>query len=140
MIGVVLQERPVGAPPWTAFVVAVALTLVALLFAIWTGRTARRRLHVVTVCFLVPVLATAIYFAETVGSYWVFPAVPLQIHLGFAYTASAATLLAVGSGIAHIRGWVRRSTHAPVAWFFVAAAVGAVATGTWIFLVGSPRV
>ena len=66
--------------------------------------------------------------------------VPLRIHLTFAYAATAGGLAATVSGLLHLLDRIPRRGHAWLAWVFTVLAVGAVATGTWIFLVGEPKV
>lgn len=130
--------RPPGAPPWTSFLVLLGVTVVFLGLDIVTGRTGRRRAHVVCVGLTVPLLATSIYFAERVGSYWSFPRTSLGVHLTFAYLATAALVVAATSGVLHITGKIARRRHAALAWVFLILAACAVGTGTWIFLVGEP--
>ena len=125
--------------PVSEFVGVLGATLVFLGLDIWSGRTHRRRTHVVCVTITIPLLTIAVLYAEEVGSYWNFPRIPLWIHLGFAYSASVAALVAVVSGLLHIRGKIRRKSHARLAWTFVALAVCAVSTGVMIFLVGEPK-
>jgi hypothetical protein len=133
------QARPPGEPPVPWLVAALAVTVALLAADAWTGKTHRRRLHVVCVLLTWPSLAVAIWLAERTGGYYHFPVLPLRIHLTFAYSASVAALVASTSGVLHLYGRVRRALHARLAWAFLMLAVAASATGTWIFAVGVPK-
>jgi hypothetical protein len=133
-------QRPEGHPPYAWFIAALVVTVMLLVLDIWTGKTGRRRAHVVLVGITIPSLATAVLLAERVGTYWTLPRVPLTIHLVFAYGASVGALVATASGVLHLFGRVPRRRHARLAWLFVVTATLAVVTGIVMFLGGTPKV
>ena len=134
------SSKPEGEAPWMGFVIALVVTVLLLALDVWSGKTARRRPHVVLACVTLVALAVAIYFAERVGSYWTFPKGPLNVHLGLAYAATILALCVALSGVLHLYGKAPRKVHAAIAWLFVAGVIAATATGVWIFTVGEPKV
>ncbi|MCB9891378.1 MAG: hypothetical protein H6833_07015 [Planctomycetes bacterium] len=125
--------------PWTEFFIALAATVVALGFVVWSGKTRRRKPHYVSVGFAAVGLGFAILYAERIGRLWDFPPVPLRIHLTLAYAATGMTLVAVVSGLLHAFSKISRAAHARLAWLTLACIVLATMTGIWIFTVGSPK-
>ncbi len=132
-------ERPEGAPPWTAFLIALAVTVLLLVVTLLLGFQRRRRAHLLSAISTVLALLVAIYFAETVGSYWVFPKWPLRIHLSIAWAATGLILPVLVSGIQALRQRGRAPGHKKLVFLWLAVVLGAICTGCWIFLVGHPK-
>ena len=132
-------ERPEGAPPWTGFLIALAVTVVLLAGTLWSGFRGQRRAHVPFAVATILALLVAIYFAETVGTYWNFPDWPLWIHLRFAWAGTILILPVAVSGILALRRPGSAPGHKKLVFVFLGVVLCAIATGTWIFLVGSPK-
>lgn len=130
---------PAGDAPWTEFFVALGITVVLLSVVVWSGKTRRRKTHYAFVAAALVGLTFAILYAERVGKYWSFPALPLRIHLSLAYSATVGTLLASISGLLHVFGKLTRKAHARWAWLALLLIVLATCTGVWIFAVGAPK-
>ncbi len=122
----------------TKFVLAFALTLVALLAVMWSGWTWRkrqkRRLHLflvgITLAFLVTTIALALELGEhydLVAAGWITP-----LHMSIARVATVSLLLPLVTGIQVIRtGQVGRAHRASALTCFTLIALAA-ATGFWM--------
>lgn len=133
------SEAPAGTPPWTGFYIALAITVVLLVATLFTGFRRRRRAHVPLAVSTVLALLAAIYFAETIGSFWNFPKWPLRIHLSFAWAGTILLLPVIVSGVLALRREGPAPGHKKIVFAFLAAVGCAICTGIWIFLVGSPK-
>ncbi|MDQ7086349.1 MAG: hypothetical protein Q9Q13_00155 [Acidobacteriota bacterium] len=116
-------------PLFAANLVAVVL---ALLAAIASGRSGRRRLHFVIVGLAVTLLAAAVWQAELYGQHLEFEPGRLKLHLALA-TATLAGLAPVAwTGLAVARERGRRSTHRWWVVVFMTLAACAIASALWM--------
>lgn len=130
---------PEGAPPWTGFAIALALTVLLLVGTLVTGFRGQRRAHVPFAILTILALLAAIWFAETIGRYWVFPATALRIHLSFAWAGTILILPVLVSGVLALRRPGPARWHRRLVFAFLGIVLCAIGTGIWIFATGTPK-
>lgn len=122
-------------PFWIAFVV----TVVAMVAALVTGLTRRRRLHL----WLGPVtmvsLAITIVLTEELMGRYRFPPEALRFHLWFAKGAALLALPVIGTGIWLWRRPAARVWHRAAVWVWIVSVLVATGTGLWMFGQGTLR-
>jgi len=120
----------------TIFIAFFCLTVVLLLATAWTGKLARRKIHLILVVCTVSGLSITIYYAvqlgleydlETAGS--IFP-----VHMFLARLAAFSYIAPVVSGIATIRNGRHRALHGKIAQVVIALTVIAAITGIWMIM------
>jgi len=119
----------VSGPLFAANLIAAVL---ALLAAIVSGRSGRRRLHVVIVGLAVTLLAAAVWQAELYGQHLEFEPGRLRLHLALATATLACLPLVAWTGLAVVRERGRKSTHRWWVVAFMTLAVCAIASALWM--------
>jgi hypothetical protein len=127
--------------PIVGFSTFLAATVVALGFVVWTGLTARRRLHLLCVLATGSGLALAIVYALRVGELYDLEAAGLvtPIHLGLAKITTAAYLLPIFTGVMTWRDARWKRLHARLAWTVIALTLVTTITGVFMLL-GAERI
>jgi len=122
------------------FFLCLALTLVFLAAAVWSGLRAKRRVHLLCVTGALACLALAIERALALGTHydieaagWITP-----VHKWMAKIATASYLLPVVSGVRTIFHPPTRKLHRKIAFLVLTLTVLTAITGTWMLL-ASPR-
>jgi len=134
-----VRPGPMGHPPVVPFVLVLVLTVGLLIFALVTGIRGPRNLHVKVSCAALLALGLAIYLAEVVGGFWVFPKIPLRVHLSFAIPGALMGLVTAVSGVLVLKDRCSRRTHRRIVSLFLLLVLAASTTGVWIFWVGRAK-
>jgi hypothetical protein len=119
---------------WLTFSLAVG----ALLAALWTGVTARRRLHLVVAPAALVLLAVAVGLAVRMGAERAFPEAAMAVHRPIAQAAGLLALLVAATGVVLWRSGRGRRLHLIAVVLFVLAALAATGSGVWCFLQAPP--
>jgi len=126
--------------PKVAFALAFLITLAVLGVVVWSGKRARRRVHIPAVVCAFACLAWTIHLAyglgETLDLAAAGPITP--IHLALARVATVALLLPVATGIRALFVPGGRKLHARCAWFALTLVVAAAATGIAMVTLAPP--
>ena len=83
---------------WVLFLSSVVVLVALLIADVITGLRGARKAHLILVACTVPMLALAIYEADSVGRFYTFGRTILTIHLTLAKTATLAVLPVAASG------------------------------------------
>jgi len=121
----------------TAFIAALAATVIALLFVIWSGFRRRRRTHYAAIVVMLVTLVAAIRLAERYGTELVFEGLAAQVrlaHFGAVIVTFAALPFVAVSGWKLARAPAeidaeRRATHRKMALAFVICVLVAFSLG-----------
>lgn len=125
------------------FLVALALTVLALAAVIWSGVTARRNLHYGLLVVMLGLLAWAIREAEIMGAELIYngaAAVFRAIHFTFVGLTflTVPLLLVSGVRLAKKESPKHRGAHRTLAWVFVGCVLITTALGTTMTLLATP--
>ena len=126
--------------PERGFVLFLGLTLALLGVVVFTGLSARRRVHLTTVALAVVSLGVTIYHAEAMGDHYDLAAAGAitPVHLAIAKLTTLAYLAPVVTGVLTIRDARWRPRHRVCAFLVLAMTVATAITGTWMVL-AAPR-
>ncbi len=113
-----------------------SLTVVLLMATAWTGKLARRRVHLSLVVCTISSLATTIYYAVQLGdSYNLESAGTIyHVHMFLARLATLSYIAPIVSGIATIRNGRHRALHGKIALMVIVLTVLAACTGVWMIM------
>lgn len=120
---------PSTVPFWIAFVVTVALLVVAL----FTGFTRKRKVHMWLGPLTIVSLAITIWFTEQLVRQYTFPEDELAFHLVFAKAGGLMAIPVAISGIWLWRTERARKWHRIIVFLWLACVLAATATGLWMF-------
>lgn len=120
---------------WTALVATVLLMMAALV----SGLLGARRLHLWLGPLTMLGLLVAVVLALRLGRVYAFPPGPMLVHRCFAISAGLVALAVAYTGMSLRTRPDRRRWHRRCVLVFVALALGATATGAWIWSLAEPR-
>lgn len=126
-----------------SFLVALALTVVALAGVLWSGITHRRHAHYTLIAAMFVALGWAIYEAERIGAQLVFDGAAGVFHKIHFVAVAIDTLLVpllivTGVRLARGGGAEARASHGKLAKLFVAMVLVTCALGTAMTLLAHP--
>lgn len=121
------------------FLAAYAFTGVALFSGMFFGHKGKVKTHLALIALFLAGFAVTIYFADLTGRFYTFDATKQAIHMPFAYSATAATLLPLVTGWRKWRGGGSLFAHRVSIVLFLAVFVGATATGVLMLLTRTAR-
>jgi len=118
------------------FLTFLFVTVALLVFVVWSGLRARRKVHLTTVAITVVTLATAIYYAEKLGELYDLDAAGAitPIHLTIAKATTLSYLVTVAFGFLTLRNPLLRRRHRAIAFFTLGLTLLAFVTGSWMIL------
>ena len=127
-----------------SFLVALALTVVALAGVLWSGITHRRHAHYALIVAMFVALGWAIYEAERIGAHLVFDGTAGVFHKIHFVAVAIDTLLVpllIVTGVRLARGGAAeaRASHGKLAKVFVVMVLVTCALGTAMTLLAHPR-
>lgn len=111
-------------------------TVALLVFVVWSGLRARRKVHLTTVAFTVATLGLAIYYAEQLGELYDLDAAGAitPVHLTIAKLTTLSYLVTVVFGFLTLRNPALRRRHRAIAFFTLGMTLLAFVTGSWMIL------
>ena len=121
------------------FLANLALTVVMLVVTLVTGKTHRRRAHLIAAPVTVVVLVFAIWQAELYGQGFDFDRTRLVVHLVCAGLSLAALPGTIWSGLQLLKRPQARPVHVRWVGIFVVCTVLSVLTAGWMFLSATPK-
>ena len=124
---------------WVLFLSSVVVLVALLIADVITGLRGARKAHLILVACTVPMLALAIYEADSVGRFYTFGRTILTIHLTLAKTATLAVLPVAASGLWVLRTGRCRRVHFWIVMGFLAFAAAASVTGVLLFTDATPK-
>lgn len=118
---------------------SLAATLVALAAALVLAHKHQPKGHIAAVAVFVLGLLATLFFAETLGARFDFPATSRNVHLPLAFAATAALFAPMITGVLFYTGRLRRDVHVWAARVFLVLAVAAIGTGFWMLSGRTPK-
>jgi heme A synthase len=122
------------------FLLFLVITLAFLGAAVYSGRQAKRKVHLPCVAGAVVCLLVTIYYAEQLGTLYDLETAGIvtPVHLFLAKTTTLAYLAPVFTGVRTIRNQSARKTHGKVAYFVLLMTVLTAATGAAMVFMSTP--
>ena len=122
-----------------AFFAALALSALGVVVTIRAGRRGDRRSHLRRALATVVLLVVAVVLALMLGEVRTFPEGTMAIHRFLARTTGVLVLAVVSTGILLWRRPKWRVVHRGLVYTLVVVMVAAIGTGTWAFLMSTPK-
>lgn len=116
------------------FLLNLGITVGLVLVSLWTGHQGRRKPHYVAVAITVISLVLAIWQAELYGRGFEFVSWKLNVHLAFAMTCLASVAFVAWTGLVLVKNPMARARHKLCVRVFLGLLAGAVGTAVFMFL------